>query len=219
MKNITKSLLIAAMFLLSGATFAAAGNGTDYVLLNQEQPKIGAKKIEVLEFFFYGCPHCYHLHGPLSNWEKSKPKDVELRYVPASSFDNGEQIARAFFALESMGQIDKLHDKFYKAWQEINLFSESEITSFVVQQGVDGTTFKTAFHSDAVNQKMEKNFLMLINYGVVPRSLMLHDGSGTPSLVVNGKYRIINKASPEETIRSLNAVIEMVRKERSAGKH
>ena len=79
MKSLIRSLIVAAALLASGAALADAQLGKDYTLLNPPQPT-STKKIEVLEFFFYGCSHCYHLHPLLSAWEKTMPKDVELTY-------------------------------------------------------------------------------------------------------------------------------------------
>src|SRR5512135_1721102 len=74
---------IFVMLVLLGAAqaYAAVTAGKDYKVLNPAQP-VSGNKIEVVEFFFYECPHCYHLHGPLSAWEKKMPKDVELKFVP-----------------------------------------------------------------------------------------------------------------------------------------
>ena len=105
--------------------------GKDYKLLNPPQPASG-NKIEVLEFFFYGCSHCFHLHPQMSAWEKTMPKDVELIYVPTIFRDSWEPMARTFYALEALGQLQQLHDALFKAWNVDNndLSDEARILRF-----------------------------------------------------------------------------------------
>ena len=206
MKNMFRNLFVAALLLTGGTAFAAAELGRDYKLLNPPQPTT-TKKIEVLEFFFYGCSHCFHLHPQLSAWEKTMPKDVELIYVPTIFRDSWEPMARTFYALDSLGQQHQLHDALYKAWNVDNtdLSDEAKILDFVAQRGVDRAKFSAAYNSFSMQSKVVRAKQMIRSYGI----------NGTPSLVVNGKY-LITGLQPADTIRVLNEVIEMVRKERSA---
>ena len=202
MKNWIKSLLIAVILSVSGTAFAAAELGKDYKLLNPAQPT-GTAKIEVLEFFFYGCSHCFHLHPQLSAWEKNMPKDVALVFVPTIFRDSWEPMARTFYALESLGQQPQLHDALYKAWNVDNdvLGDEAKILDFVAPRGVDRTKFSAAYNSFSVQSKVARAKQMIRSYGI----------AGTPTLIVDGKY-IITGLPPEETIRVLNEVIAMARK-------
>lgn len=206
MRNMIKKLIIAALLLAGGTAFAAAELGKDYKLLNPPQPA-STKKIEVLEFFFYGCSHCFDLHKPLSAWEKAIPKDAELIYVPTIFRDSWEPMARTFYALESLGQLHQLHDALYKAWNVDNdaLSEEAKILDFVAQRGVDRAKFSAAYNSFSMQSKVVRAKQMIRSYGI----------TGTPTLVVDGKY-LIAGLQPADTIRVLNEVIEMVRKERSA---
>lgn len=205
-KNILKNLFLAAALLMGGTAFAALEAGKDYKLLNPTQP-VNTSKIEVLEFFFYGCSHCYLLHTPLSAWAKTMPKDVELVYVPTIFRDSWEPMARTFYALESLGQQSKLHDPLYKAWNvdNNNLSEEAKILDFVAPHGVDRAKFSAAYNSFSMGSKVARAKQMIRSYGI----------SGTPTLVVDGKY-LITALQPADTIRVLNEVIEMARKERSA---
>lgn len=206
MRNIIKNLFVAAALLMGGAAFAAAELGKEYKLLNPPQP-VSTSKIEVLEFFFYGCSHCYHLHTPLSVWTKTMPKDVELVYVPTIFRDSWEPMARTFYALESLGQQHQLHDALYKAWNVDNkaLNEEAEILDFVAPRGVDRAKFSAAYNSFSMLSKVTRSKQMIRSYGI----------SGTPTLIVDGKY-LITALQPADTIRVLNEVIEIARKERSA---
>lgn len=200
--KLIKSLVVALSLLVSGAAFAAAEPGKDYSLLNPPQPS-DSKKIEVLEFFFYGCSHCYHLHPLLSSWEKTMPKDVQLTFVPTIFRDSWEPMARTFYALESLGQQQQLHDALYKAWNVDNnqLFEEAKIRDFVSSRGVDGAKFSAAYNSFSMQSKVARAKQMIRSYNI----------SGTPTLVVDGKY-VIEGLQPEDTIRVLKEVIAIARK-------
>lgn len=201
-----KTLVVAAILLIGGTAFADVELGKDYKLLNPPQP-VSTRKIEVLEFFFYGCSHCFHLHPLLAAWEKNMPKDVELIYVPTIFRDNWEPMARTFYALESLGQLHQLHDALYKAWNVDNdvLGDEAKILGFVAPRGVDRAKFSAAYNSFSMQSKVVRAKQMIRSYGI----------TGTPTLVVDGKY-LITGLQPADSIRVLNEVIEMARKERSA---
>jgi thiol:disulfide interchange protein DsbA len=206
--KIFKSMVIAVALSISGAALAAAELGKDYNLLSPSQPT-DSKKIEVLEFFFYGCSHCFHLQKPLSEWEKTMPKDVQLTFVPTIFRDSMEPMARTMYALESLGQLEKLHDPLYKAWNvdRIDLFDEASIGDFVAKNGVDRTKFLAAYNSFSMQSRVVRAKQMVRSYRI----------NGTPTLVVAGKY-VITGLQPEDTIRVLNEVIDIARKARGAKK-
>lgn len=202
MKKLLQNLFIAAILLVSGTAFAAVELGKDYKLLNPPQPT-STKKIEVLEFFFYGCSHCFHLHPQLSAWEKKMPKDAALVYVPVIFRDTWEPMARTFYALEALGQQHQLHDALYKAWNVDNdvLNEEAKILDFLGPRGVDRAKFSAAYNSFSMESKVTRAKQMIRSYGI----------TGTPTLIVDGKY-LITGLQPEETIRVLNEVIAIARK-------
>ena len=202
MNSLIRSLVVAVALFISGAALADAQLGKDYSLLNPAQPT-GTKKIEVLEFFFYGCSHCFHLHPLLSAWEKTMPRDVELTFVPTIFRDSWEPMANTFYALESMGQQQQLHDALYRAWNEENLAltDADNIADFVAKHGVDRAKFTAAYSSFSMQSKVTRAKQMIRSYGI----------NGTPTLVVDGKY-VIEGLQPEDTIRALKEVIVMARK-------
>lgn len=207
MKSAIRSLVVAAVLLFSGVAFAEAELGKDYKLLNPAQPA-STKKIEVLEFFFYECPHCFHLHPLIASWEKTMPKDVELVFVPTIFRDSTEPLARTFYALESMGQIKQLDDAIYQALHVENagLYDLNSISDFVAKRGVDRAKFSAAYNSFTIQSKVTRAKQMIRSYGI----------SGTPTLVVDGKY-VITGLQPADAIRVLNEVVAKARKEH--GKH
>ncbi|MBI5006502.1 MAG: thiol:disulfide interchange protein DsbA/DsbL [Nitrosomonadales bacterium] len=180
--------------------------GRDYKVMNPPQPVSSGSKVEVLEFFFYGCSHCYHLHPLIEAWEQKKPRDVELQYVPAVFNDSWEPMARTFYALESLGQRKQLHDPLFKAWnvQNTDLRDEARITDFVAKHGVDRAKFGAAYNSFAMLSKINRSNQLVRGYNV----------RGTPTIAVDGKY-IITGLQPDETIRVLDEVIKIARKERT----
>lgn len=199
--------LFAALALL-GAVCAHADvqEGKDYKLLNPPQSTNSGKKVEVLEFFYYECPHCYHLLGPLNAWEKTMPKDVELQFVPVIFRDSLEPMARAFYALEAMGQRKQLHDALFEALNVMNidLSDEAKIAEFVAKHGVDRAKFVAIYNSFSLQTRIAHSKQMVKSYGV----------RGTPTIVVDGKY-LITGLRPEETIRVLDQVVAMARKQRN----
>lgn len=206
MKISLKGLLLAAALLLSGTAFSAAQLGKDYTLLNPAQP-VSGKKIEVLEFFFYECGHCFHLHPLLVEWEKTIPGDVEIAFVPTIFRDSTEPLARTYYALESIGKIKQLDDAIYQAIhvKQASLYDLDSISALVVSNGVDKAKFASAYNSFTVNSKVVRAKQMIRSYGI----------DGTPTLVVDGKYKITGLL-PADTIRVLNEVIVLARKARPA---
>ena len=199
---------IFSVLALLCASYAHAGvvAGVDYKVLNPPQPISSGKKIEVLEFFFYGCSHCYHLHPYLVAWEKKMPKDVELQYVPVVFNEGWEPMAHTFYTLQSLGQLNQLHDALFVAWNvsNIDLSDEAKIAEFVSRNGVDRGKFEADYDSFSVDSKIARSNQLVQNYGI----------RGTPTIAVDGKY-IITGLMPEETIRVLEEVVKIARKDRS----
>ena len=206
MKKILGVLLAITTFVFGSTAFAAAQLGKDYTLLSPVQP-VSTSKIEVQEFFFYECGHCFHLHGELAAWEKTMPADVMLTFVPTIFRDSSEPLARTYFALESMGKIKQLDDAIYQAIHVKNtdLHDLDAIAAFVGSNGVDRNKFSSIYKSFTVNSQIIRAKQMIRSYHI----------EGTPTLVVDGSY-VITGLQPADTIRALNDVLDMVRKARRA---
>jgi thiol:disulfide interchange protein DsbA len=206
--KLLKQILAVSLFLFSTHVWADIEAGRDYKELSPTQPTHSGEKVEVLEFFFYGCSHCFHLHPFISAWEKKMPKDVQLQYVPVIFRDTWEGMARTFYALDALGQQRRLHDDLFNAWNVNNtdLSDEASITNFVTQHGVDRTKFSAAYNSFTMSSDVARSNQMVRDYGI----------RGTPTIVVDGKY-VITGLEPAETIKVLDAVVAKARKEH--GKH
>lgn len=180
----------------------------DYAVLLSPQPTKSGKNIEVLEFFWYGCPHCYSLHTHIKAWLKRMPKDVSFRYVPAIFRKSWVPGAKTFYTLEILDERDKFHDKIYDAIhiKKINLTKEELLFDWITRQGIDRKKFVNIYNSFTVANQSSQSSQMSRKYGL----------KGVPSLVVDGKYLISGRMgdTPQETINTLDELIKKVRKER-----
>jgi len=201
--KLIKQLLVILALLFATQVLAEPEAGKDYQLVNPAQPTHSGNKIEVLEFFFYGCTHCNKLNPFIGAWEKRMPKDVEFTYVPAIFNATWEISARTFYALEALGQRAQLHDELFDAWDKgIQLVDEDSTADFLAKHGVDRKKFSDAYNSFSMQNKVLNAKQMGQLYGI----------RGTPTLIVDGKY-LITGLHPAETMQVLNAVIEKARKE------
>jgi len=205
MRNMMKSLILLSVMMIGGAALAAVVEGKDYTVLSNPQPTSG-KNIEVLEFFFYGCSHCYNLHPYLDEWEKEMPRGVVLKYVPTIFRPSMESMARTYYALESIGKLNQLHEPLYKAWNVNNmqLYEKEKIADFVVSKGVDRAKFLATYNSFSMQSSVSRARQMTRSYMI----------QGTPTLIVAGKYAI-SGLQPVDTVRVLSEVIELARKDES----
>lgn len=198
-----KQLFVAIALLCATQVFAEPEAGKDYQIVNPVQATHNGNKIEVLEFFFYGCSHCFKLHPLISAWEKKMPKDVQFTFVPAIFNPTWEVSARTFFALEAMGLREKLHDDLFNAWNDgVNLSDEASTADFLAKHGVDRKKFSDAYNSFSMQSQVVRAKQMGQAYGI----------RGTPTLIVDGKY-LITGLYPADTMQVLNALIDKARKD------
>jgi thiol:disulfide interchange protein DsbA len=191
-----------SVIVLLGLAFASVAE-EGYELVKPPQPTVDPAKIEVMEFFWYGCPHCYHFEPHVKAWLKTKPDNVVFIRQPAIFNAHWGAHAKAFFTAESLGVLDKMHDDFYDAIQnkKMALESEDDLAKFFAAHGVKEEDFHKAYKSFSVDAKMRQAEAMAPRYGV----------DGTPSLIVNGKYRIgaAQAKSFEKMIEATNALIKL----------
>lgn len=205
---IAVSIVVLAISVLGIAQAQAeAVEGQHYNVLPNPQPTQNKDRIEVIEFFWYGCPHCSNLHLPLKNWLKNKPDDVDFRYVPAIFRDNWEPGARTYYALEAMGGMDAVHDKIYDAIHrdKIDLTNEATLFGWMEKQGVEKEAFMKAYNSFAMQSHIARSKQMMQQFQL----------RGVPVLVVEGKYVVVNKGgTPQDMVSALEKVVVMARKAR-----
>lgn len=202
-------LLLSSFFAINfSSAQAEVVEGKHYTVLVKPQPTGDSSKIEVLEFFWYGCPHCYSLHPHLKTWLTNKPDDVDFRYVPANLRANWVTSAKIFYTIEAMDKTDALHDLIYDAIHrdKIDLHQETVLFDWIEKQGIDRKKFENTYQSFAVQNQVAKVTQMMRQYQL----------NGVPALVVNGKYFTSGgmSSTPQGTVDTLNALIEKTRKER-----
>jgi len=174
--------LVATLLGLTLAFAAlAVDEGIDYVKLSTPQPTETGDKVEVVEVFWYGCPHCFTLEPFLDRWLQSIPSHAEFRRMPAVLGPGWEPHAHAFYAAELLGVTDKLHLALFKAMHDENrkLLRKQDLVAFAGEQGIDKQAFADAYDSFYVAMKVRRAVEMGKRYGI----------DGVPALVVNGKYR------------------------------
>jgi len=155
--------------------------GTDYQVLDPRAAvEAGAGKIEVVEFFWYSCPHCNAFEPTLQAWIGKLPKDVAFRRAPVAFQDSFAPQQRLYYALEAMGLVEKLHAKVFAAIhvEKKNLSTGEAILDWVEQQGVDKAKFVQQYNSFTVVTKVTKATQLQNAYKV----------EGVPALGVAGRY-------------------------------
>ncbi len=176
-----KRILFSLLLLLSFGCIAAdaAGPGM-YKPVNSPLPGGKDGKIVVVELFWYGCPHCYHFEDYVEKWAPTLADDVEFVQLPAVFRRNWVPAARAHFAAEALGVLDRFHRPYFDALhkERRRLFREEAILDFVEELGIDRDAFEKAYNSFAVDARVREAMKYTMQSGI----------TGVPALVVNGKY-------------------------------
>jgi len=201
--NAVRRSLMAAIALAPAfyALVAGAQRGGQFMELNPPQPVESTNKIEVLEFFWYGCIHCYNLEPKIDTWLKTLPKDVEFRRVPAVFNDRWAHDAAIFYTFEAMGLLDKLHRPFFDAIHRDRLRSDNmqALNAWLEKQGVDPKKFEATVKSFGVQSKTKRAIRMTSGYQI----------DGTPAMAVHGRYTV---GASEGMLEIVNNLVAAVRK-------
>jgi len=199
--------LLSSFVLAGAATAAELQAGRDYKAITPPLPGVKGK-IEVVEFFSYGCPHCSDFHPLISQWAAKLPKDVSFRRIPVS-FNRPEwaRLSRLYFALEATGDLAKFDTAVFIAIHEqrVNFKTDESVVSWAAGKGIDGKKFGDALNSFSMQSKVQR----------ADQEASAARISGVPSLAVDGKYLINNEAAGnyEELLKLTDAVIEKARQE------
>ena len=205
-----KTLLVALSLCLPlflAAPAQALDAGIDYLAVSPTQgTQAKAGQVEVLEFFWYRCPHCYHLEPELNAWMKKLPKEVVFKRVPGILNEKWIPLAKAYYALESLGLVDKLHGEVFHAihQKDIDLNTPSVFFDWAAKKGVDRAKLEAAYHSFGVSSSVMQAQQMTKAYGL----------SGVPAFAVQGKYTTSAyiTGSNAKTFEVLDALIAQERK-------
>ena len=188
----------------------AQGNpaeGKQYVRLSQPLPSATGGKIEVIEFFWYGCPHCNDFEPMLDAWSKKLPADVQFRRVPVAFRDEpfGSH-QRIFYTLEAMNQVEAMHRKVFYAIHNDRqrLDKPADISAFMAKNGLDGAKFLDIFNSFSVQTKARQARQLSESYKI----------DGVPALGIQGRYYTSGSlaGSTERSLQVADFLIQQIRK-------
>jgi protein dithiol oxidoreductase (disulfide-forming) len=198
------SLLLAACALAPLA--AAAQPQFAYSELKPAVPVETDGKIEVVEFFWYGCIHCYNLEPAVEKWEKTLPKDVQFRRVPAVFNERWAIDASIFYTLEAMGLLDRLHRPLFDAIHRDRLRTDNqkEVMDWLQKQGVEPKKFTETMKSFGVQSKMRRAAQLTALYKI----------DGTPAMAVNGRYTVSTEQGRSQNgmFETVNYLVDTIRK-------
>ncbi|GAA0844688.1 thiol:disulfide interchange protein DsbA [Marinobacter szutsaonensis] len=208
-----KSLGVAALLAMAVAVTGTVSaqsweEGVHYRKLDTPVRTASESGVEVAEVFWYGCPHCYNFKPLAEAWEANAPDYVNYVRIPAALGQSWEPHARAFYALESMGELEKAHDALFDALagERRPLNDGESLADFVAGHGVDPEEFLKNYNSFGVNAKMQQAQAKIRGARV----------TGTPTMLVDGKYTVTaSMAGGHEAV--LKVVDYLVEKENSAG--
>ncbi|WP_411727145.1 thiol:disulfide interchange protein DsbA/DsbL [Methyloglobulus sp.] len=196
------------IFFVSYTTLLKAEEQLGYEVVSPAQPTANPAKIEVIEFFWYGCPHCYSFEPSLTKWLKALPANVEFIRIPAIFNEQWGKHAKAYFTAEALGVVDAVHTNFFDAIQEKKqeLETEDQLAKFFAAHGVKEAEFRETYNSFMIDAKMRQAPAIAAKYGI----------TGVPAIVVNGKYKTNGTlaGSQEKMIGVMNSLI----KKESGGK-
>jgi thiol:disulfide interchange protein DsbA len=201
------------VFALGLAPFALSTPGwaqqrPAFTELKPPQPTEASGKIEVLEFFWYGCIHCYNLEPYIETWQKKLAPDVQFRRVPAVFSDRWAQDAAIYYAFEALGVLDKLHRPFFDAIHRDRLRTENgaALAEWLEKNGIDPKKFTETLKSFGVQSRTRRATQQTVAYKI----------DGTPAMAVQGRYTVsAEQGGPNPGIlQTVDHLADMVRKQK-----
>lgn len=208
-----KKILTALLLLATTHVMAADPQfGNEFKQTVQAIPTDQPAKIEVMEIFWYGCPHCYHLEPSLEAWVKKLPQDVYFKRVPGVPREDWAPMAKAYYTLEALGLVDKLHGALFDAIHKqrvLNPTSEKAAIDWITKQsGLDRKKVAETYNSFSVNTKVVRAMQIFRASGA----------TGVPSLVIDGKYLTSSTMAGgnQEALNVADYIINHVRQDRAA---
>lgn len=207
MKRLIRMFCVGLLLLPAAARAAAIEEGRHYQELPFPQAVETGAKIEVREFFWYGCPHCYSLEPVLSRWLKKLPKNAQFVRTPGTA-PRWMTHAQAFYAFESLGVTAKVHEVFFGAVHEKRraLDNENAIADFIAEQGLSAKDFRQVFNSFGVSLRVERAKKLNQDLNI----------ASVPTFVVDGRYLTSPGAAggDEQMLKVLDFLIAKSARER-----
>ena len=210
-----KKLLLAILITFSSFVFAVQPEpGVNFKTTKNAIPTESKDKIEVVELFWYGCVHCFNMDPYLDKWADTLPKDVTFKRIPAIPRKDWVESAKAYYALESLGVVNKLHEKLFDAIHKEKLFKHNDtkaLINWIAMNGkLDKDAVKAAFNSFSMKSKLSRSFKIFKAAGA----------TGVPTMIIDGKYFTSSTMAGGEqnAIDIMNFIIKNVRKDKAKSK-
>ncbi len=203
-------LLLLPFAVLADDAAPAFVEGRNYERIPEAVRTADPTRIEVVEVFWYGCIHCFHLDPLIKDWLKTLPADVDFHRSPAIWNKPMAIHAQAFYTAQALGVLEKMHDALFSALNvdHKKLDTEDELAAFFAEQGVKEEDFRKAFSSFGVENSVKQADARARSYRI----------TGTPELVVNGKFRVSAKSagSPEAMLKVVDFLVAQERAARAS---
>lgn len=212
--SIQKSLAILMLIFSSFASAEAPTMGSEFDAVAQNISTDNPAKIEVMEIFWYGCSHCYQMEAPLHAWVKKLPSDVYFKRIPGLPNPSWAPMAKAFYAMETLGVSEKLHSKLFDAIHKAKTLNPTDekaaIDWITAQSGQDKLKVEQAFKSFTMNTSLNRAAQIFKASGA----------TGVPSLVIDGKFitSATMNGGNEQALKTADYIIDNVRKDKAAKK-
>lgn len=202
---------ILGALIFSAVAFAAPQAGKDYLEIKPAQPTDTGNKVEVVEIFSYMCGHCNDFEPKVAAWVKQLPPDTQFRRMPVVfGRASWETMARSYYALEALGEIEKIHPKIFAAIHDDNIILQQKdvLTDWIEKQGLDRKKFSAAYDSFSMGGKIQRSNQRAQSYGI----------TGVPSMVIDGKYMISTAQSGnyENMLKTADELLKQVRASKTA---
>jgi len=169
-----------AVLAFSGANAIDLVEGKQYTRLKNVQPADKGKKIEVIEFFSYGCPHCNDLEPYLQSWIKTAPADIQFVRVPVMFQDRWKALAKDYYTLDAMGEGTRLSPEVFKAIHVANLplYQDKAFLDWAASKGIDRAKAAEIYSSFGIDSKLKRALVLAQEYNI----------QAVPTMVVDGKF-------------------------------
>ena len=172
------------------------------------QPVVDASRIEVIDFFFYACPYCNELRPALESWRKAQGGDIVFRRVPAIRRYIWVPLARTYYTLEALDEVERLHDEVYKSYhnEKLHMSKPDVMADWAAKHGIDRQRWLEIYQSAETTRKVEEARKLTAAYDI----------QGTPSIVVDGRYLTSSEMTDDISliIPVVQSLVELARSRR-----
>ena len=210
-----KKIIFIILFAISNVVFAVQPEpGINFKPTKQAIPTESKDKIEIVELFWYGCGHCYTMDPYLDKWSDNLAEDVIFKRIPAIPRKDWVASAKAYYALESLGLVNKLHEKLFDAIHKEKIFKHNDTKALINWIALNGKLDKkdveAAFNSFSMKSKLSRSFKIFKAAGA----------TGVPTMIIDGKYFTSSTMAGGEqnAIDIMNFIIKNVRKDKAKAK-